>query len=143
MQGYSHTTILGNVTRAPETRNTANGTLVAQLSVAVNGWGKDRDGNDRVSYVDVTAFGKSAEFVQQYVTRGACIIVGGSLQQDTWEDKQTGQKRRKLIVIAERVQFAGPKPDVQDARQERAPQQAPRPQAQPVQDESDEETLPF
>lgn len=97
--------LIGNLTRDPEVKYIASGTAIAQMSVAVNrraGKGKE----DEVAFIEVTAWDKTAEFCKSYLAKGKAIFVEGRLKMDTWDDKQTGQKRSKLSVVAERIQFA-------------------------------------
>lgn len=96
--------IAGHLTRDPETR-TAGSTSVASFGVALNRTFKKADGtkSEETSFVDVEAWGKTGELVQQHLKRGSLILVEGRLKQDTWE--KDGQKRSKLYVVADRVHF--------------------------------------
>jgi len=80
---------------------------VADLGIAVNR--KIQDGNggwkDETTFVDVTVWGSSAENAHKYLTKGRGVFIEGRLQMDTWDDKATGQKRSKLKVVADNVQF--------------------------------------
>jgi len=104
----------GNIGREPETRN-AGSSSVTSFAIAVNESWKDRDGNkqERTSWVDVEAWGKTGDMVSQYLGKGAQCTVEGRLQQDTWDDRETGQKRSKLKVVANRVHF-GPRQQKQE-----------------------------
>ncbi len=106
---FSNVTIAGNLTRDPEFKELSNDNSVCNFTVAVNGFKKDD-----VSFVDVTAWGKTAEFVSNYFSKGKGICVVGELNQDNWEDKDTGNKRTKLFVNARNVHFFGKKEDVAD-----------------------------
>jgi single-strand DNA-binding protein len=106
--------LIGNLTRDPEVRHTPKGTAVCDLSLAINrilppeqGGGERRE---EVTYVDVTLWGKTAENAGQYLAKGRNVFVDGRLALETWEDKQTGQKRSRLKVVAESVQFLGSRP---------------------------------
>lgn len=101
--------IKGNITRDPELRYLQNGTAIASISVAVNRKWKGQDGElkEEVTFVDVDAWGRQAETVAQYFGKGSPIIVSGRLKQDTWEDKQTGQKRSKMKVVLSSFEFCG------------------------------------
>lgn len=98
-------TIVGNVTRDPELRFSQAGLAIVSLGVAhnqrrmVNGKWEDGD----VSFFDVTIFGQTAENVADSITKGTRVVVFGRLTQDTWEDKDTGDKRSKVKIIAEEV----------------------------------------
>lgn len=102
--------IIGNLTRDIEVRYTPGGTAVADITVAVNDRRKVGDQwQDVATFVDVTLWGKTAENASQYTGKGKPVAVTGKLAQDSWEDKQTGQRRSKLKVIAESVRFLNPR----------------------------------
>lgn len=99
--------ILGNLSRDPESRVTPKGTAICAFSVAVNQDYKDASGtnHESVSFFDIESWGKQGESCQKYLTKGARVLVVGTLKQDTWEDKTSGQKRSKIKVVAQNVQF--------------------------------------
>lgn len=101
--------IKGNTTRDPEMRYLPNGTPVCQFGVAVNRKWKSESGElkEEVSFFDVEAWSRNAENVAQYFGKGSPIIVTGRLKQETWDDKQTGQKRSKIKIVMERFEFCG------------------------------------
>ncbi len=107
MANLNKVMLLGNLTRDPELRHTPKGSAVADLGIAVNR--KIQDGNggwkDETTFVDVTVWGSSAENAHKYLTKGRGVFIEGRLQMDTWDDKATGQKRSKLKVVADNVQF--------------------------------------
>lgn len=107
MANLNKVLLLGNLTRDPELRYTPKGTAVADLGLAVNRRVPDGSGNwtDETTFVDVTVWGTTAENAQKFLTKGRGVFIEGRLQMDTWEDKQTGQKRSKLKVVAEGLQF--------------------------------------
>ena len=107
MASYNRVILAGNLTRDPELRYTPKGTAVADLSLAVNRSWKDEAGQaqEEVTFVDVTAFARSAEVIAQYLKKGRPILVEGRLRMEKWDDKQTGQKRSKLSVVLETFQF--------------------------------------
>jgi single-strand DNA-binding protein len=109
MAGFNKVILIGNLTRDPELRYTPKGTAVAKLGVAVNRQWKTDAGESReeVTFVDVDAFGRSAEVIGQYCKKGKPLMIEGRLKYDTWEDKQTNQKRSKLSVVLESFQFLG------------------------------------
>ncbi|QEH34177.1 Single-stranded DNA-binding protein [Aquisphaera giovannonii] len=99
--------LMGRLTFDPELRRTPSGTAVAELRMATSrGW-TDREGGRREEtlFIDVTVWDRAAENCCQYLRKGSQIHVEGSLKMDTWEDKTTGQKREKIRVHADRVQF--------------------------------------
>lgn len=107
MANLNKVMLLGNLTRDPELRHTPKGSAVADLGVAVNR--KIQDGNggwkDETTFVDVTVWGASAENANKYLSKGRGVFIEGRLQMDVWDDKTTGQKRTKLKVVAENLQF--------------------------------------
>jgi single-strand DNA-binding protein len=105
----------GNLTRDPETRYTPAGLAVTDISIAVNRSWKDESGNkkEEVTFVDVTFFGRQAEVAEEYLAKGRPVFIEGRLHLDSWDDKQTGQKRSKLKVMAENLQLLGSKPEGQ------------------------------
>ncbi len=93
-------TVVGNVTRDPELRFTPGGMAVASFGLA---WNKRRqDGEDEVSFFDVTCFRNLAENVAESITKGARVVVYGALQQRSWET-QDGEKRSKVEIVADDV----------------------------------------
>src|SRR5215831_10399919 len=104
-------TVAGRLTRDPEVRYTTSGTAVAEISLAVSRFYKDQAGQtkDETDFIDLTAFGRSAEVMQKHLHKGNPLFVEGRLKLDQWDDKQTGAKRSKLKVIAESMQFVGPR----------------------------------
>ena len=97
--------LIGTLGRDPEPKATSGGTQLTKFSVAVNdGFGDKK----HVSWFDVTAFSKTAEFVDKYFKKGSKIAITGRLTQETWTSKE-GEKRSKVAIIAERVTFADSK----------------------------------
>ncbi len=105
MASYNKVLLMGNLTKAPEVRYTPNGSAVCDFSIALNrryqSNGQDRD---EVCYVDVVVWAKQAESCGRYLQKGSPVFVEGRLRNDNWEDKD-GNKRSRLRVTAERVQF--------------------------------------
>ena len=98
--------LAGRLTRDPELRYIASGTAVASLSLAVsrNYTAKDGSKKEDVAFVDVSAWGRQAETCGEYLSKGSALLVEGRLQLDRWETN-TGEKRNKLKVVAQRIQF--------------------------------------
>lgn len=99
----------GHITRDPEMRYTPNGTAVAGFGLAVNEKWTDKDGNktERVNFFDIEVWAKRAEVVCQWFKKGSPILIQGKLKQDTWDDKETGQKRSKIKITLESFEFCG------------------------------------
>jgi len=109
MASFNKVILMGNLTRDPQLRYTPSQQAVCDFSLAVNRKWKSPDGQDReeVSFIDCTAWGRTAEVINQYCTKGKPLMVEGRLKQDTWDDKTTGQKRSKLNVVVETMQLLG------------------------------------
>jgi single-strand DNA-binding protein len=113
MASYNKVLLMGNLTRDPEIRYTPKGTAVAELGLAVNRVFTTDTGEKReeTTFVDITVWGRQAETASEYLKKGRPVFVEGRLQMDTWEDKQSGQKRSKLKVVADQVTFLGSRPE--------------------------------
>lgn len=107
MASFNKVILAGNLTRDPELRYTPKGTAIARLGLACNRKWKSETGElkEEVTFVDVDAFGKTAETIAQYLKKGRPILIEGRLRYETWEDKQTNQKKSKLGVVLENFQF--------------------------------------
>src|ERR1043166_3422793 len=107
MANFNKVILAGNLTRDPELRYTPKGTAVAQLGLAVNRVWNDDQGQQKeeVLFVDIEAFGRLAETTGKYLSKGRPVLIEGRLKLDSWEDKETKQKRNKLKVVAENIQF--------------------------------------
>lgn len=106
MPSHNSVTLIGHLTRDPELRYIPSGTAVADFGLAVNE--REKKGDqwvDVATFVDITAWAKTAEIVNQYLVKGSATCVVGRLKLDTWE--KDGQKRSKLKVIAEKVVLLG------------------------------------
>lgn len=104
-RSVNQVTLMGNLTRDPELRNTPNGQSVCSFSLALNRAYKDQSGEwkEATDYVDVVAWGPLGERVAQYLAKGRRCLVQGRLQSRSWE--QDGQKRSKVEVLASDVTF--------------------------------------
>ena len=109
MASYNKVMLLGNLTRDPEVKYTPKGSAVADIGLAVNRTDTTDGGEKReeTTFVDVTMWGRQAEIAGEYLKKGRPLFVEGRLQLDTWDDKQTGQKRSKLRVVCENFQMLG------------------------------------
>jgi single-strand DNA-binding protein len=107
MASLNRVMLIGNLTRDPEVRYTPKGSAVADLAIAVNRNYTAESGEKReeVTYVDIVLWAKLAELAGQYLKKGRPVFIEGRLQMDQWEDKQTGQKRSRLRVVGENMQF--------------------------------------
>jgi single-strand DNA-binding protein len=146
--------LLGNLTRDPEVRYTPKGSAVADLGIAVNRVYTLDNGEKReeVTFVDVTLWSRLAEIAGEYLKKGRPVFIEGRLQLDSWDDKQTGQKRSRLRVIGETMQLLGSRPggatggggggDVEEGSSRPSKTSAPPPKT-PAPAEPDDDEIPF
>jgi single-strand DNA-binding protein len=110
MASFNKVILVGNLTRDPEVKYTTGGTAVAEVGLAVNRSWFDQKSNERkeeTTFVDVTLWGRQAEVAGEYLAKGRSVLIEGRLQLDSWNDKETGQKRSKLRVVGEMMQMLG------------------------------------
>ncbi len=102
--------VIGNLTRDPELRSLPSGIKVCTFSLATNRVWKDKNGvrQESADYHNVVVFGRQAETVAQYMKKGNSILVEGRMQTRSWEDKNSGEKKYRTEIVADRTQF-GPK----------------------------------
>jgi single-strand DNA-binding protein len=109
MPNLNKVMLMGNLTRDPEVRYTPKGTAVAEIGMAINRRYSTDSGEQKeeVTYVDVELWGRQAEIAKEYLSKGRPVYIEGRLKLDSWEDKQTGQKRSKMRVVGENMQMLG------------------------------------
>lgn len=119
---YNRVIMLCNLTADPDLRFAPSGSAVTDLRVAMNEKYKNQSGEwvERPIYVDVTVWGRQAETCNEYLSKGRQVLIEGRLRYDSWETPE-GQKRSKLRVTAERVQFVGSRPDGAGGGSSRSP----------------------
>src|SRR5438309_2510406 len=148
MASFNKVILLGNLTRDPEIRYSPRGSAVADIALAVNrnytlDTGEKRE---EVTYVDVVLWPRLAEIAGEYLKKGRPVLIEGRLQLDTWDDKQSGQKRSKLKVVGEGLQLIGSRPggggagggDEQGSSAPSSSKPAPPPKAAPSEPDDDE-----
>jgi single-strand DNA-binding protein len=154
MASFNKVILLGNLTRDPEVRYTPKGSAVCDLGIAVNRQYTLDNGEKReeVTYVDVVLWARLAEIAGEYLKKGRPIFIEGRLQLDTWDDKQSGQKRSKLRVIGETMQLLGSRPSgggaaPAEAGEDRQSRGSDKPSAPPPKAaapaEPDDDEIPF
>jgi single-strand DNA-binding protein len=153
MASFNKVILLGNLTRDPEVRYTPKGSAVCDLGVAVNRQYTLDSGEKReeVTFVDVVLWARLAEIAGEYLKKGRPIFIEGRLQMDSWDDKQTGQKRTKLRVIGETMQLLGSRPQGAggsgdaggEDRAARGATATPPPKAAAGSAQPDEDEIPF
>lgn len=152
MASFNKVILLGNLTRDPEVRYTPKGTAVTELGMAVNRVYTAENGEKReeTTFVDITLWGRTAEIAGEYLKKGRPVFIEGRLQLDTWDDKQSGQKRSKLKVVGEGLQLIGSRPgggggggggDDEGSSAPRSSKSTPPPKAAPSAPDDDE--IPF
>jgi single-strand DNA-binding protein len=124
-RSVNQVTLMGNLTRDPEVRNTPTGQSVCSFSLALNRAYRDKNDQwqEATDFVDVVAWGPLGERVAQYLSKGRRALVQGRLQSRSWE--QDGQKRSKLEVLANDVTFLDSRGG-EGGEEGGAPQSAPR-----------------
>lgn len=125
MASFNRVILMGNLTRDPQIKYTPGGSAVTEIGLAVNRVWFDKQTNQKkeeTTFVDVTLWGRQAEVAGEYLTKGQPLLVEGRLQLDTWEDKQTQQKRSKLRVVCENMTMLGKRDSSGDSGVSRTPQ---------------------
>lgn len=111
MASFNRVILAGNLTRDPQLKYLPNNTAVCEFGMAINHKWRDKDGNQRedVCFVDVAAFGRQGEVINQYMGKGRPILIEGRLKLDQWT-AQDGAKRSKHSVVVENFTFLGQGP---------------------------------
>lgn len=110
MASFNKVILVGNLTRDPQVKYTTGGTAVTEIGLAVNRQWFDKQSNtrkDETTFVDVTLWGRTAEIAGEYLAKGRPVLIEGRLQLDTWDDRESGQKRSKLRVVGENMTMLG------------------------------------
>ena len=114
MASFNKVILVGNLTRDPQVKYTTGGTAVTELGLAVSRQWFDKQSNSKkeeTTFVDVTLWGRTAEIAGEYLAKGRPVLIEGRLQLDTWDDRETGQKRSKLKVVGENMTMLGSRGD--------------------------------
>ncbi|MBI2431763.1 MAG: single-stranded DNA-binding protein [Candidatus Hydrogenedentes bacterium] len=150
--------IAGRLTRDPDLRYTTSGTPYCRIGIACTRYYKAKDGSraEETVFVDVAVWGPSAEWVGERLRKGRPVIVEGRLRSDSWEDKESGQKRSKIEINAQRVmpldwdeasrgsaETQRSAPPVAAAAPAAAPAPAARPQPRVIEEPIPEDDIPF
>ena len=151
MASFNKVILLGNLTRDPEVRYTPKGSAVCDLGLAVNRNYTLDNGEKReeVTFVDVVLWARLAEIAGEYLKKGRPVFIEGRLQMDSWDDKQTGQKRTKLRVVGETMQLIGSRPGGAAAGDSQETERPPRAAEKPASPASaapaapDDDEIPF
>ncbi|OGV68102.1 MAG: hypothetical protein A2283_18870 [Lentisphaerae bacterium RIFOXYA12_FULL_48_11] len=135
MSSLNKVLLIGNLTKDPELRPLKSGMNVANMRLAISEKYKSKDGKnvETVCYVDVEAWSKLADICGQYLTKGSPVMVEGMLKMDEWE--KDGQKRSKLLVRANNIEFLGKSKKAEGETNQNEPAEEP--------DNNEEDKLPF
>ena len=137
--------ITGNLTRDAELRSTPSGTSVLNLGVAVNDRRRNQqtgEWEDYANFIDCTMFGKRAEGIAQYLTKGAKVAIEGRLHYSSWEDRSSGQRRSKVDVTIDEIEFMSSRNGASTRSSEQTPRSTDIPEA-PAPAAYDDEDIPF
>ncbi|MCA9272982.1 MAG: single-stranded DNA-binding protein [Phycisphaerales bacterium] len=109
MASYNKVLLMGNLTRDIELRQLPSGASIATIGLAVNERYKDKNDQwvERANFIDCEMFGRRAEVMAQYLSKGSPVFIEGRLRLDTWQDKNDGSNRSKLKVVVENFEFVG------------------------------------
>lgn len=132
MSSFNKVILMGRLTRDPELRYTQSNMGICKAGLAVNRRYKDGQSGEwkeEVTFVDVTIFGKRGEAFEKYHKKGSEAFFEGELRYDTWDDKNTGQKRSKLYVVANNWEFVGSGQQGERSGGDSAPREATAPAA--------------
>jgi single-strand DNA-binding protein len=147
---FNKVILVGNLTRDPEIRYTPKGSAVCDLGLAVNRVYNTESGEKReeVTFIDVVLWARLAEIAGEYLKKGRPVLIEGRLQLDSWDDKQSGQKRSKLRVVGETLQLLGSRPSgagggVEEGEQSRPASRPAPPPKSPAPAEPDDDEIPF
>ena len=135
---------MGNLTRDPEMRTTPTGTSVCQFGMAVNRIYNNSNGErqEETTFVDIEAWGRQAETISKYVSKGRPLSVEGRLKLDTWENKE-GEKRSRMKVVMENFQFISQRGEGEGYSSDSVPEARPSSSAPSQKSEDIEEDVPF
>ena len=111
MMGINSVTLVGRAGRDPEVRYFESGTVVANLTMAVNRMNR----NDEPDWFNLEIWGKQAQVAADYVKKGSLIGITGSFKMDTWKDRNTGEDRNKPVVRVDRLELLGSKRDSENS----------------------------
>jgi single-strand DNA-binding protein len=105
--------LIGRLGKDPEVKSTPNGNTVTKFTIATDERFTDRDGNkqERTEWHNIVAWGKLAEICGQYLRKGRLVYIDGKIRTDSWEDKETKQKRYRTEIIADNMQMLEKKSD--------------------------------
>jgi single-strand DNA-binding protein len=113
MASVNKVILVGRLGKDPEIRSTPSGTSVAKFSIATDDRYTDKSGEkqERTEWHNIVAWGKLAEICGQYLRKGKLVYIEGALRTDSWDDKETGQKKYRTEIVANQMQMLDRKGD--------------------------------
>lgn len=137
--------LVGNLGRDPELRSTPSGQQVASFSLATSRKWKDRDGNrqEQTEWHNIVCWGRQAEIAGQYLTKGRQIFVEGRIQTQSWEDRQSGEKKYRTEIVCENFQMLGQRGDQPESAASRPEEQSSPPPPSDSAGTADDDDIPF
>jgi single-strand DNA-binding protein len=152
MASYNKVILMGNLTRDPEMRYLPSNTAVTSIGLAVNDRWKDKqtgEWKDKANFIDCEAFGRTAENISKFFSKGKPILIEGKLRLDQWQDKE-GNNRSKLKVVIDQFEFVGSRADSESGgnpgspgNDSHQPRQASAPAAAATHEPVGEDDIPF
>ena len=145
MTTYNHAVLIGNLTRDPETRFVAGDRQVTSFTIAsTRKYKSNGELREDTTFLDCKAWGKTAEIIAGNCAKGRCILVEGHLATESWDDKATGAKRSKIVLVVDGMQFIGPRNDAPaDAAPEPERSASQRPSVRTTPSENSNDCPPF
>ena len=137
--------LVGNLGRDPELRSTPSGQQVASFSLATNRKWKDREGNrqEQTEWHNIVCWGRQAEIAGQYLTKGRQIFVEGRIQTQSWEDRQSGEKKYRTEIVCDNFQMLGQRGDQPGAGGYQPQDQSSPPPPSDSGGSADDDDIPF
>lgn len=143
MSSYNKVILIGRLTRDPEMRYTTSGKPVASFTLAVDRKRSSQGGEKETDFLDCVVWQQTAEFASKYATKGRMVCVEGRLQIRTWEDKDSGQKRKAAEVICTDLSLLDKREDAQPAAAAAPAAQTRRPSPPQSNGSNYDEDIPF
>ena len=108
-RGVNKVILLGNLGKDPEVKYTQSGMAIASFSLATSSSVKDKDGNwqDKTEWHNIKAFGRTAEIAAEYLKKGRTVYLEGRIHYDSWDDKETGQKKYMTQILVNELTLVG------------------------------------
>ncbi len=127
MANFSSVVIVGRLTRDPQLRYAPSGAPVCSLSLATSRRFTRQDGQkgESTTFIDVDVWRRMAEICAQFLKKGRQVLVMGSLRQSRWRDPKTQETRSKIRVVAQQIQFLGPRPEASEETDPDSPETPP------------------